>query len=376
MPQFVQVGGITLLYWLGENFRDLWGPLRLLQSHLMLASIGALLAALATFWILRSRSMLLPTDKGREHAAQGAVSKGKPTGAGVLFIPVLLVVSLLTVPWDPYMGVIYISVMLAMLAGYLDDRSSTSWGELKKGTFDVIISGLVAWALIRGQSNVEVWWPLYAPKMGAEAALDGTMGLLAPFLLSSWVYWAGATFLLFVSINTTNCSDGVDGLSGSLLVIAFVALGGILYGVVGHVESARYLLVPFNEMGASWAIVVTTSLGALMAYLWFNAHPSQLLMGDAGSRPLGLLLGIFSLETGNPLIFFFVAFLILANGGTGLVKVLMLRIFKRSPIKVTCPLHDHFMKEKKWSPTQVLLRMVIMQAILTPIFLVICLKVR
>ena len=365
-----------MLYWLGENFRDLWGPLRLLQSHLMLASISALLAALATFWILRSRSMLLPTDKGREHAAQGAVSKGKPTGAGVLFIPVLLVVSLLTVPWDPYMGVIYVSVLLAMLAGYLDDRSTTSWGELKKGTFDVLISGLVAWALIRGQSHVEVWWPLYAPKMGAEAALDGTMGLLAPYLLSSWSYWAGATFLLFVSINTTNCSDGVDGLSGSLLVIAFIALGGILYGVVGHVESARYLLVPFNEMGASWAIVVTSSLGALMAYLWFNAHPSQLLMGDAGSRPLGLLLGIFSLETGNPVIFFFVAFLILANGGTGLVKVLMLRIFKRSPIKVTCPLHDHFMKEKNWSPTQVLLRMVIMQAILTPIFLVICLKVR
>ena len=66
----------------------------------MLASIGALLAALATFWILRSRSMLLPTDKGRARR-QGAVSKGKPTGAGVLFIPVLLVVSLLTVPGIP-----------------------------------------------------------------------------------------------------------------------------------------------------------------------------------------------------------------------------------------------------------------------------------
>ena len=376
MPQLARVGGIKLLYWLGENFRDLWGPLRLLQSHLMLASIGGLLSALATFWILKSRSSLLPTDRGREHAVQGEASKGKPTGAGMLFIPVLLLVSLIAVPWDPYMGVIYVAVLLAMLAGYLDDRSLTSWGEVKKGSFDILISGLVAWALIRGHSHIEVWWPIYAPKMGAEAALDGTMGALAPFLMQDWIYWLIATFLLFVSINTTNCSDGVDGLSGSLLAVAFIALGGILYGVVGHVESARYLLVPFNDMGASWAIVVATALGALMAYLWFNAHPSQLMMGDAGSRPLGLLLGIFSLETGNPVIFFFVAILILANGGTGLVKLILLRVFKWSPIHITCPLHDHFMKDRNWSPTQVLVRMVILQAILTPLFLVICLKVR
>ena len=318
----------------------------------------------------------MPCDRGKEFAAQGEASKGKPTGAGLLFIPVLLIVSLLAVPWDPYMGVIYVMVFLAMLAGFLDDGSHASWGEIKKGSIDLLISGVVAWALIRGETHIQVWWPIYAPKMGAEAALDGTMGMLAPFLIQDWIYWILATFLLFVSINTTNCTDGVDGLSGSLLAVAFIALGGVLYGVVGHVESARYLLVPFNEMGASWAILVATSLGALMAYLWFNAHPSLLLMGDAGSRPLGLLLGIFSLETGNPALFVFVAFLIIANGGTGLAKLILLRFFKLSLIKVTCPLHDHFMQKHHWSPTQVLVRMVILQAILTPLFLVICLKVR
>ncbi|OUU24243.1 MAG: hypothetical protein CBC13_03940 [Planctomycetia bacterium TMED53] len=366
-----------MLYWLGENYRELWGPLRLLQSHLVLASLGAVFSAIATFWILRYRLALLPLDRGREHAAQSEVSKGKPTGAGMLFIPVLLIVCLLVVPWDPYQGVIYVAVFLAMLAGFLDDRSMTSWGEWKKGIFDVVICGVVAWALLRGQSNIEIWWPLYAPKMlGPEAALDGTLGLLAPTLISSTVYWGMATFLLFLSINTTNCTDGVDGLSGSLLAVAFLALGGVLYGVVGHVESARYLLVPFNEMGASWAIVVAAALGALVSYLWYNAHPSQLMMGDAGSRPLGLLLGIFSLETGNPILFFVVAFLIIANGGTGLLKLILIRVFSWRLIKVTCPLHDHFLKNHNWSPTQVLVRMVLMQAILTPLLLVVFLKIR
>jgi len=183
-----------LLYWLGENFRDLWGPLRLLQSHLVLASLGAVFSVIATFWVLRYRFMLLPLDRGREHATQSAVSKGKPTGAGLLFIPVLLVVCLLVVPWDPYQGVIYIAVFLAMIAGYLDDRSGISWGEWKKGIFDAVICGVVAWALIRGQTHIEIWWPLYAPKMGPEAALDGTMGLLAPTLVSTSVYWVMATF--------------------------------------------------------------------------------------------------------------------------------------------------------------------------------------
>ncbi|MDG1455455.1 MAG: hypothetical protein P8R38_04555, partial [Planctomycetota bacterium] len=162
-----------MLYWLGENYQHLWGPLRLLNSHLVLCSIGGLLSALGTFWILRTKKQFLPTDRGREHAAEGQKSVGKPTGAGVLFIPVLLLVCLLVVPWDPYRGVILIAVLCAMLAGFLDDRSENSWGRFRKGLLDFVICAVVSWAMLRGQSNIEIWWPIYAPKMGMEAALDG-----------------------------------------------------------------------------------------------------------------------------------------------------------------------------------------------------------
>jgi len=370
-------GEVSLLHWLGFQFEHLWGPIRLLQSHLVLCTLGALLAAVGSFLVMRRWLGTLPCDRGREHAAESVKSIGKPTGAGALFIPVTVLVALLVAPWDPYRAVILLGVLLAMGAGFLDDCSPDAWGRLSKGLIDLFISMGVAWAMIGGESRMEIWLPFFAPKMGQEALLDGTAGMLAPILCEPWLYGLMATALLWFSINTTNCTDGVDGLSGSLLALAFLGLGGVLYGVVGHVDSAHYLLVPFYEDGASWAVIVATTLGTLAAYLWFNAYPSQLLMGDAGSRALGLLLGVFVLATGNPFLLLVVALLILTNGGAGLFKVgfkkfLSIRVFDG----IRCPLHDHVRVNWGWSNTQVLVRFVILQAVMAPMLIVILLKVR
>ncbi|MDE0961253.1 MAG: phospho-N-acetylmuramoyl-pentapeptide-transferase [Planctomycetota bacterium] len=351
--------------------------MRLFQSHLVLCTIGAFIAAIGSFIVLRRWAGTLPLDRGREHAALATEAIGKPTGAGALFIPVTVLVALLVSPWDPFRAVILLCVLLAMGAGYLDDRSPDTWGRVRKGMIDLLISMVVAWALIGGESSMEIWLPFYAPKMGPEALLDGTTGMLAPILMPPWMYGLMATGLLWFSINTTNCSDGVDGLSGSLLSLALLGVGGVLYGVVGHIESAHYLLVPFYEDGASWAVVVATTLGTLAAYLWFNAYPSQLMMGDAGSRALGLLLGVFVLATGNPFLLLVVALMILANGGTGLLKIILIKCLKVHMLKdIPCPLHDHFLKNCGWSSTQVLVRFVILQAVMAPLLIVILLKVR
>ncbi len=369
--------GITLFYWLGHQLEQFWGPMRLLQSHLVLCTLGAFLAAIVSYLVLHRWGKTLPLDRGRDHAGDSDSALGKPTGAGSLFIPVTVLVSLLVAPWDPFRSVILLGVLLAMAGGFLDDRSPNSWGRVKKALIDLAISAMVAWAMVGGESRMEIWLPIYAPKMGPEALLDGTAGMLAPILIDSWIYGPCAALLLFITINTTNCTDGVDGLSGSLLVLAFLGLGGVLYGVVGHVESARYLLVPFYSDGAQWAIIVSTTLGSLAAYLWFNANPSHLLMGDAGSRALGLLLGIFVLATGNPFLLGVVAMLILANGGTGLIKIMLIRSLRKPILEgLRCPLHDHFMVNRKWSSTQVLMRFVILQAVLAPLLIVILLKVR
>jgi phospho-N-acetylmuramoyl-pentapeptide-transferase len=156
-----------------------------------------------------------------------------------------------------------------------------------------------------------------------------------------------------------------------------VFLGAILYGIVGHELIASYLLVPHYEQGADWAIMAFVMIGCLSGYLWHNSYPSAVLMGDAGSRPIGLLLGVLVLACGNPFLILVVAFMVLVNGATGILKVALLRFLKVGIFgQVRYPLHDHVRHNMGWSNTQVLIRFMLLQAVGTPILLVLLLKVR
>ena len=100
----------------------------------------------------------------------------------------------------------------------------------------------------------------------------------------------------------------------------------------------------------------------VLAYLWFNASPSRLLMGDAGSRAIGFFIAICALKTGSPLLYIPAAIVIILDGGLGLVKVFLLRFLKIKILANTrTPLHDHARKNKNWSDTQVVFRFVIIQ---------------
>jgi phospho-N-acetylmuramoyl-pentapeptide-transferase len=100
-------------------------------------------------------------------------------------------------------------------------------------------------------------------------------------------------------------------------------------------------------------------------------------MGDSGSRPIGFLLGTLILASGNPFLIFVVAGVVLVNGATGLLKVALLRFFNIGIFRtVRYPLHDHARQNLGWSNTQVLVRFVLLQALGTPILLVLLLKVR
>lgn len=363
-----------MLDWLGR-LSDQWGPLRLLSSRLFLSALGVLLAGIAT-WLCLTRPKLLgllPRDRGRAHAVGSEVSVGKPTGAGMLFIPAYLLVCALVVPLcASHLGV-FAAVLAASITGFLDDRAITAWGEYRKGALDLAIAFGTA-ACVLGSGPVDLWLPFWAPKMiDPESGVE----LLRPFLVPASVAWPMGAAVLWVAINATNCTDGVDGLSGSLLSLAFLSLGGLLYGVIGHPEVSAHLLVPFDREAPHWATMAFALLGVLGAYLWFNAFPSSLLMGDAGSRPLGLLLGVFVLASGNVFLLPVVAGIVLVNGGTGLVKVALLRFFRIGILReIRFPLHDHARKNLHWSPHQVLVRFMILQALFGPLLIVVFLKVR
>ena len=347
--------------------------------------VGAGAAAFVTWYLLPRTWNHLPRDKGRENTPKPEQARGKPTGAGFLIVLYLLPLLVLVIPYSPKLYEVIACLFLAMLAGYGDDRSNASWGEGLKGFLDLVIAFLASLALCQGH-EMTIWVPLH--KEFIE--------------LSPTVYTLGATALLWLTINTTNCSDGVDGLAGTLTLLSVFFMAGFLYMIIGHQELAAYLLVPHNPDGARWAVLLLTSAGALAGYLWHNAEPSRVLMGDAGSRFLGLLVGLAVLASGNPLLVLVAAPVVLVNGGTGLVKVALLRIFKRlgfdirqrngnreneedSPEpylfirvlhRIRFPLHDHCRKNLHWSNAQVLMRFVLLQAFLTPLLLGFFVKVR
>lgn len=373
-----------MLYLLADSLEKYWGPFRLLRSHALLLAAGTMLAALVVLVLLPKLWRFSPHDHGKAILGKdGMTSAGKPTGTGLwvtlLVLPILLLVMPLSWPVLGMTACLYV----AMTCGYLDDRSEKPWGQLKKGILDVAACLGVAYF---------VWYAL-----GGQVWVPFVKGV---WTLPWWAYIPCMGFLLFVVMNATNCSDGVDGLAGTLTIISLVALAVFLYLVVGNKEMAKYLLVPSNYLSVRCAILLMTVAGGFAGYLWWNAEPSKVLMGDAGSRFLGLLLGTGVLVTGNPFLVFAFAPVVLVNGGGGMVKILLLRFFRKCGLdvrppsqlqpeeqekrnvlvkavwKVRFPLHDHCKKELHWTNAQVLMRFVLLQAFVMPLVFLLLVKIR
>ena len=349
-----------MLYFLGENLAEFAGPIRLLTSYVFLAGLGTAVAAILTWMLLPRFWHLLPTDQGREFAFDAERSIGKPVSAGLIFIPIFVLTSVVVVPFDLMFIQVLLCVLLAMFVGYLDDRSASGWSEYRLGAVDLALA-IIASIVICQLEPFTMWLPLYKD----------------PIVVEPWLFILCATPLSWLSINATNCTDGVDGLSASLSGVGILFLGMILYMILGHAEIAAYLLVPHYQQGADWAIMAFIMMGCLTGYLWHNSYPSAVLMGDAGSRPIGLLLGVLVLACGNPFLILVVAFVVLVNGATGLFKVALLRFFRIGIFsQIRYPLHDHVRHNMGRANTQVLVRFMLLQVVGTPLLLVLLLKVR
>lgn len=292
----------------------------------------------------------LPRDQGRDFAFNGKLSAGKIRGAGIIFVSAFTVVSLLTLalPLNSLalmMNLEYyfylILIFLGMLSGYLDDASDKPWGEYKKGAIDLIISALTA-------ANFVVFNPDIL-----SISLFGMTLNIHPV-----VFGVIAAVLVWMLINATNCSDGIDGFCGSLTIVSLVSI--MLANVFLGAEDVRinYLII----------IMIST----LVPYLWKNAEPSTMMMGDAGSRALGLFLCICILKTGNILLVIPFCFMLCLDGLLGIVKVSLIRFLKiKNAFKnIRTPLHDHFRKNKGWSNTQVIFRFCMIQAVISAVTLI------
>lgn len=304
------------------------------KSYPIIAFAGILFAFLMTCICIAKLNKFLPKDIGRDFAHDGKLSAGKPRGAGIIFIIVFTLAIVIFGNINIEIGIYLFLVFLEMLTGFFDDASDKPWGEYKKGILDFIVALIVAITYVHyNGTTIEI----------------ATLGIFCT--LPKIVFIILTIILVWVSINVTNCSDGVDGLSGTLTIVTLTTI---------------YIITRILGKGIDMEFPILIFIVCLLGYLWYNATPSKLLMGDAGSRAMGIFISIAILKTQSPFLYLLVAAVLIVDGGLGLIKVSLLRFLKIHILKNTrTPIHDHVRKVSGWSNTQTVYRFTIIQIVIS-----------
>lgn len=297
--------------------------------------IGAVVTVLISALALHKLKGHLPTDGGRAFAVDGKSAKGKPTSAGIIFIPVMVVCVLLftRVTWK--FSLIFPWVLLAALFGFLDDRKP--WGAMTKAMTDIVIS-----------LGSAVLAAMLFPRDIVVLALDLEFTIPLP------VYIILAACLVWGSINFANASDGVDGLCGSMSMISITAF---------------FVMSVYLKATSMNATMVYTFL-VIGVYMWFNCNPSELLMGDSGSQAIGVLLAFFAMASGNPFSYIIICLPLILDGGSSLFKLAVCRVTKKHFMQsIRTPLHDHCRKNWGWENQKVTERYTLLHILVIGIYI-------
>jgi phospho-N-acetylmuramoyl-pentapeptide-transferase len=160
-------------------------------------------------------------------------------------------------------------------------------------------------------------------------------------------------FVVTAASNAVNLTDGLDGLAIGLSAIAFIALAGMAY-VSGNIKFANYLAIPYLEGSGELTIFCAAMLGAALGFLWFNAYPASIFMGDVGSLPLGAALGTIAILIKKELLLIAVGAVFIGEALSVIIQVCYYK-WKRKRIFRMAPIHHHF-ELVGWKETKIVAR--------------------
>ncbi len=294
--------------------------------------VALLLGPLAIRW-LKNR-FCERIDSASETLNQLHAGKsGTPTMGG-LFIVAAVVLS--TLLWaDLSNAYVHLGLFVAigfMLLGAIDD-----WIKIRthKRGLTVRQKFLIQWVL----AGIAAVW-LYQIQLSIPEARDlhFPIGSLTITLGLWMVPWAAV--VLVSTSNGVNLTDGLDGLATGCAIFAGSALAAVTY-LAGHHGLAKYLAIPFIPGAGELCIVIGALVGALLGFLWFNCHPAQVFMGDAGSLPIGALLALAALVTRQEVLLIIVGGVFVIETVSVIAQVASRRLTGRR-ILACSPLHNHF----------------------------------
>jgi phospho-N-acetylmuramoyl-pentapeptide-transferase len=370
----------SLALWL-QGMGPEWGFLRVFQYltfRAVMAAMTALLVGVAVgpFFIRRLAALKIGQPI-RGYAMQTHLSKsGTPTMGGVL---VLFAITVSTLLWfDPSNRFVWIVLAVTWsfgAIGWVDDwrkvvnKDPEGMRSREKYMWQSLIGVAAAFYLvfaISESSNARVF-ELFVQWVASGFTLDlpEHASLLVPFF-KEVSYPLGVfgfvllTYLVIVgSSNAVNLTDGLDGLAIMPVVMVGSALGVFAY-VTGNVVFSKYLLMPFIPGTGEVLIFCAAMAGAGLAFLWFNAHPAQVFMGDVGALALGAALGTIAVIVRQEIVLAIMGGIFVASALSVMLQVTWFKYTKRRygegrRLFRMAPLHHHFEKTG-WSETQVVVR--------------------
>jgi phospho-N-acetylmuramoyl-pentapeptide-transferase len=376
-----------LYYLLYEVLQKYFSPLNVFRYITVRTVYASLTAMFLAFvfgpWLIKKLRELQIGQYIREEGPQDHKKKaGTPTMGGVLIVLSTLVPSLL---WADLRNGFVLLAMFALLAfaaiGFVDDYAKVSKQQnlgltsKKKFLLQLLVSAVVAIGLLALATRAEYSTELVLPFFKRVHP-----NLVIHSLLSTPHFWplAFVPFLLFVAIvitgasNAVNLTDGLDGLAIGCTVIAAGALTVLTY-VSSNYRWATYLDIAYIPRVAELTVFCGALVGASLGFLWYNAHPAEIFMGDVGSLALGGTLGLIAVIIKQEILLFFVGGVFVLEAlsvilQVGSFKLRGKRIFRMAPI------HHHF-ELAGWSESKVIVRFWIM-ALVFELFALTTLKLR
>jgi phospho-N-acetylmuramoyl-pentapeptide-transferase len=372
---------LSLGLWFAGQWPEQLGFLRVFQYltfRAVMAAMTALLIGLAFGpWVIRRLAELKIGQPIREYGVATHLAKsGTPTMGGVLILIGIAISTLLWFDWSNRFVWIVLLVTLGFGAiGWVDDwrkvvQKNPEGMRSREKYFWQSVIGLVA-ALylafsVSETSNLRVLelfirWV----QSGFSNELPPKADLMLPFL-KSVSYPLGVfgfiilSYLVIVgSSNAVNLTDGLDGLAIMPVVMVGSALGVFAY-VTGNAVYSRYLLFPYIPGAGELLVFCAAMAGAGLAFLWFNAHPAQVFMGDVGALALGGALGTIAVITRQEIVLAVMGGVFVVEALSVMAQVSWFKYTKRKygegrRVLKMAPLHHHFEKSG-WTETQVVVR--------------------
>ena len=271
---------------------------------------------------------------------------GTPTMGGVFIILSILISMFFWMDFRNWMVWLALGALTAFgLVGFLDDYLKVT----RKHS-----GGLPPWAKLVFQFFIALAVMLILYFFGGE----GITYLYIPFLrnpvVDMGILWIpfGVLFIMSAS-NAVNFSDGLDGLLAGLLILVFTTLAILTY-LSGRADFSYYLGIPFIPGAGELTVLCLAITGACIGFLWFNAHPAEVFMGDVGSLSLGGIVAVIALMIKKELLIFIICGVFVLEIASVIIQVVSYKLRKKRVFKMA-PLHHHF-ELSGWAENKIVIR--------------------